>query len=340
MSDSFRQRAGQERLSSGLIAIAVVVVAGSEHAFASPPDHQICVDSNLTLPATRCGFPCDEIEPDPGSGLTAAADHQTANGPTSIRVCATEPVPIFESLDIDNSGNAFGTPLTLHLGGQPFCGDQAAPASEPAVQWSAGLGDTLIGLNVDLRDGGACGTPVRRPGLHARGSSLLYVDLLSLQGTVDYALGVNLDGTGGEILHSGNGHFIGNCEGSAVRAAGLAMLQDLVIAGCRTDSATDGEALLEAIEPGGYFVLKDSVIFGNLANGVSALILDSHPGLDNVTFAANGLGPGVPLVRSGLPASTMFVGPDGPYDVSPTSWKHNVFSRNRHVVVPPTFTLP
>ncbi len=273
--------------------------------------------------------------------FAAAEVNQASAGPSYEQICALEPDPLEESLVIDNSTGALGSPLVVGLGGQPVCGDPTAPAGAPVVNWIAGpAGDTLNGLNIDLRANGACGVPQRRPGLHVEGPGTLYIDMFTLQGTVDYAIGNGIAGPAGTVFSNGFGHFIGNCEGSAVRTSGDLTLQNVGIAGCRLDGTGNANALLEAVEPQGHLILNDVVVFGNLVDGGLALLLDDWPGVVNTTFAANGLGPGIPLVRSGLPLSTYALGPDGPVDLAPTAWKDNVFSRNRHVSGTGSFVLP
>ncbi len=194
--------------------------------------------------ASGCGHPCDQTLPTLSDALAAAATWQATMGPGQVQVCARGTAPMFESIDVDNTGLVYGSPFSLSFAGGPLCGDQGASPSEPVFRWTPGPADWWNGLSLDLRSGGACGTPVRRPGVHLQGPNPTHADSFTLQGTVDYGIGNGLDGPPSQFIADGFGHFIGNCEGSAVRTAGLMSLRNIAVAGCHVSGATGGSAIL------------------------------------------------------------------------------------------------
>jgi hypothetical protein len=340
-----RQSAGlQQRGAWSCAAVFVASAAPSAALAGAAVDAGFCVDAGGAEPTNSCaGFPCLVSHPSFDSALAAAAALPDLTDGTRphVVICLVSDEAHFESLDVDNRGDAVGDPLELEFGDTPLCPGVGAAAGEPVVSFETGDGDSVFGLNIDLRDAGVCGGNADgHPGLLLGGpGSFGFYGTIS--GAHGYSIGNGLDADPASLVVGQAA--LTDCLGPAIWTREYASLASLEVSNCRVDASTGGGALIwDELNRG--ISLGGGVIFGNLVDGNSggaqALIRGQLFGLDRMAIVANAAAGGIPFVETGYGVTPYSVGEDGVPEGQPRGISGSVFSRNRQVSSTEGFVMP
>ena len=325
----------------------VAIVLGTLLVGAQPPpaawsqELLLCVGAEGTPPST-CSRDCDLPPVDTfAAALDSATDAVETEGPLSVELCLL-PLPFdsvahIESVEIDNIDGRYGSPLAVHFGSQPLCPDALSLSGEPVLNIMSSGGDLVGGLMLDLSDTGPC--PAERPGVHAGGGFLTFVELV-IDGAQGYGLQYGVGASAESLVLEGGG--ILNTRGPALRTSTYSNLRRTEVAGTRVDAQTGGQAVLEGAGDSARLNLIDSVVVGNMVDGAgvsdgAALVLFADVSADNTLIVDNAVSDGLPLIETEAWPAPYFAGER--LESTPHGLSNVVVSRNRHVLFDEGFAL-
>jgi len=317
-----------------LVALALVALAPTRvDAVCNPPCDLYCVSPEPPGPLPTCDLSVCPVVHE--TFAEAVADALVSGSGSETEICllasgAPLGTPHTESVVVDNTGAQLGDSLTVRFDQRPLCPDPTSAADQPVVEAiTDGPFITLLGAEIDLSASGPCST-TGRPGISLQGGGSAAVSDSRIDGASGYGIGSGLGGLA--VLLTVQGSRVANTDGPAVHVTGPAGLLDSEIAGNLVDASTGGAAVIWAEGPSGIIDLRDTVVFGNVADGdggAQALILGTNFVLGSAVIG-NAVSGGIPVLE--LQYAPLAYTWDG----ASVSWDgfgvlNSVFSRNRQV---------
>jgi len=277
--------------------------------------------------------------------FAAAVDAaELAGGAEEAQFClvssgAPEGEPHTESIFVDNTGQRLGDAVSLALMERPLCPDPASGIDEPAVRIATDSLVVVHGAELNMTPGGPCGGTTR-PGVSTWGGGNVALSDSTINGARTYGVANGLDGL--QVILTLQGSRVANTLGAAIHTRGPTGILDSEIAGNLADSESGVEAVVWAVPPTGTLDIRDSVFFGNVADGAeasaTALVSGAHF-VYGSAFIANGVTGGIPILQVGYTPLAYA------WDGDAMSWDgfgvlNSVFSRNRQIASIQGMELP
>jgi hypothetical protein len=261
---------------------------------------------------------------------------ENAGGAEEAQFCllssgTADGAPHTESLFVDNTDQRLGEVVSLALMERPLCPDPTTASDVPALRIATdGPPVTVHGLMLDMSSSGPCeGTS--RPGVSAWGGGTVNLSDSTIDGARLFGAANGLDGL--HVILTLQGSRVANTLGAAIHTRGPTGILDSEIASNLADSQSGVEAVVWAVPPTGTLDIRDSVLFGNVADGANgsamALVAGAHF-VSGSAFIANGVAGGIPVLQVGYSPLAYSWGGDA------MGWDgfgvlNSVFSRDRQV---------